>query len=141
MSLAIKSQGTLFEIEALPIGSGSWTAIAEVQSIPASGGQAPEIDVTHLRSTGKEYLLGLPDYGSVQIAGNYLGVGVDAGQTMVRARYLDQAPCQFRMTLSDTGTTQQTFTALVQSFDIAVTPDSKVDLSFTLRRTGADVIA
>jgi len=141
MSLAIKSQGTLLEIEQLPIGSGSWVGISEVQSIPGGGGSSPEIDVTHLRSTGKEYLLGLPDYGSHQITGNYLGAGVDAGQGLVRSRYLDQAPAQFRMTLADVGTTQMTFTALVQSFDLSVTPDSKVDLSFTLRRTGSDTLA
>jgi len=141
MTLAIKSQGTLFEIEQLPIGSGSWVAIGEVQSIPGAGGQAGEIDVTHLRSTGKEFLLGIPDYGSQQITGNYLGVGVDAGQTLVRARYADQQAAQFRVTMVDSGTTQITFTALVQSFDIDIQPDSKVNLSFTLRRTGADVIA
>lgn len=140
MTLAIKSQGTLVEIEQLPLGSGSWVEIKEMQSIPASGATKPEIDVTHLRSVNKEFLLGLADLGAIQFTGNYLGAGADPGQDLIRARYLDSAFCNVRITLSDPGITQLTFNGLVQTWDLAIQPDSKVDLTFTVKKSGTETV-
>src|SRR5690242_5008086 len=58
------------------------TAIGEVVSAGGFDGVADEIDTTHLRSTAKEYLIGLQDFGNVQLEMNL--VPTDTGQTKCR---------------------------------------------------------
>ena len=135
MSIAIKSQGALLEIEQDPKGSAVWVEVKEVAAIPASGAASPEIPVTHLQSTAQEFLLGLPDNGTIAVTGNYLGNGNDAGQDECLERYEDQAEAAFRVTLADG--TIVTFDARVQTFDIGMEVDSKVELNVGLRLTGA----
>lgn len=50
---AYSSGGSAFLLTLTPVG--------QVQNVDASGGAAADIDVTHLQSLGKEYLIGLPD--------------------------------------------------------------------------------
>lgn len=138
MSLAISSQGTLIEVEALPKGSAVWKEIEEVASIGASGASSAEIDVTHLRSLAKEYLLGLPDNGTIPLAGNYLGAGT-SGQDEMYAAFNDRAERNFRITFPDS--TIYTFPGRCSVFDIGAQPDSKLDLSMAVRITGARAFA
>jgi len=60
----------------LKLGEGSgpivYTAIAEVLSIGAIGSTAGEVEVTHLESTAKDYIGGLPDGGTLEFKVNYL---------------------------------------------------------------------
>jgi hypothetical protein len=61
MSNAIETQG--FQ---LMIGNGdsplTYTEVKEITKFQGFDGQAAEIDTTHLRSTAKEYLMGLQDF-------------------------------------------------------------------------------
>lgn len=133
MSLAIGTQGTLIEVEALPKGSGVWKEVEEIQSIGATGASSPEINVTHLRSTGKEFLLGLPDYGTLPMQGNFLGVG-SAGQDEMLAAFDDRAERNFRVTLIDS--TVMTFGGRVSAYGPGAQADSKWDLNVSIRVTG-----
>jgi len=58
------------------LGSGAspqvYTKVAEVLRIGEIGSVAPEVDVTNLDSTAKEYIGGLPDGASVEIQMNWL---------------------------------------------------------------------
>lgn len=134
MSLAISSQGTLVEVETLPKGSGVWKEIEEMASLGASGASSREIDVTHLRSPAKEYLLGLPDNGTIPMQGNYLGAGTP-GQDEMLAAFNDRAERNFRVTFTDA--TVLTFPGRCSVFDVGAQPDSKVDLNISIRITGA----
>lgn len=134
MSLAISTQGTLIEVEALPKGSAVWKEIEEVASIGASGASSPEINVTHLRSTAKEFLLGLPDNGTIPLQGNYLGTGA-SGQDEMLAAFGDRAERNFRITFVDS--TVYSFPGRCSVFDVGAQPDSKIDLSMSIRITGA----
>lgn len=41
----------------------AYDTIGQVVSISGPDGNVPEVDVTHLLSTGKEFVGGLPDFG------------------------------------------------------------------------------
>lgn len=132
MANAIESQGFKFEI-----GNGdsptTWTEVKEVTTFSGFDGQASEIDVTHLQSTAKEFLMGLQDFGSFQMDVNHLPT--DAGQDLMRAAKATRAIQEFRITLSDSSLIR--FNGYVLSNPISGAVDGKVDGSFNIRITGA----
>lgn len=134
MSDAIKTQGFEFAI-----GAGSspivYTDIGEIVSFQGLDGQAAEIDVTHLQSVAKEFLMGLQDFGSFSIDVNYLTD--DPGQQALRAAKATGDKKPFRATLSNGETF--TFEGYVLSNPISGGVDAKVDGSFAIRITG-DVV-
>lgn len=132
MSAAITSQGFKFEIgdSASPI---VYTEVKEIMSFQAFDGQASEIDVTHLQSAAKEFILGLQDFGSFSCDINY--VTGDAGQDLMRAAKFSGAITNFRLTLADA--TTAIFRGYVQSAPLSGSVDSKVDGSYAIRITGA----
>jgi hypothetical protein len=108
------------------------TAVSEVKSVGGFNGQATEIDVTHLRSTAKEFLQGLQDFGTVDLN---LSLITDTGQARLRTLKATGAAAAFDLTLSDGKVAA--FVAFVQSLSFdALTPDSSVTSSSTLRVTG-----
>lgn len=136
MSNAIESQG--FGIE---IGNSdsplTYTAIGEVKSFTGFDGSAAEIDVTHLKSTAKEFRMGLQDFGSFNMDVNYLPA--DAGQVLLRAAKASRAIQDFKVTFSDA--TTATFQAFVTNSPLSGGVDNIVDGSFNLRISGNVVFA
>jgi len=134
MSKAIGTQGTKFEI-----GNGdspiTYTEVKEVTNFSGFDGQAAEIDVTHLQSTAKEFIMGLQDFGSFQMDLNF--IADDAGQDKMQLAKGSGEVQDFRLTLSDN--TTFTFQGYVLSAPISGGVDAKVDTSFTIRITG-DVV-
>jgi len=132
--MALKSQGIT-----LARGDGgnpeTFTAIAEITDFTGPGGQANEIDVTHLTSTGKEFLMGLKDEGTFTFNGNL--VPSDAAQTGLRTDRDNQTKRNFKLTLTDNPATVLTFAAFVQGFSISAGVDDKINLDVTLRISGA----
>lgn len=136
MANAIETQGFTFEI-----GNGdsplTYTAVGEISNFSGFDGQAAEIDVTHLQSTAKEFLMGLQDFGSFSLDANYLPS--DAGQVLMRAGKTSRAVQDFRATFSDSSTA--TFQGFVLSATTSGGVDSKVDTSFSIRITGVVTFA
>lgn len=93
---AISAQGTKFEIG----GTGSPTAFTEIGGVKTWNGfdgQAQEIDTSCLQSTEKEFILGLPDPGNLQLDININDD--DAGQIALQQARADQTLRNFRITL------------------------------------------
>lgn len=134
-SQAIKTQNTLIQVSDGIAGTSPivWLTIGDVQTISGPGGDATEIDVTHLQSTAKEYLVGLKDEGEVTIAGSF--VETNTGQRELRTARDAQEKRDFRITLSDN--VKLDFQAFVRSFTLDIQPDDKVSFSATLRLSGA----
>lgn len=135
MADAIETQGFKFEI-----GEGSplvYTEVKEVVSFNGFDGQAAEIDVTHLRSTAKEFIMGLQDFGTFQMDVNYLPT--DPGQVDMRAAKNTREVQTFRATFSDNSTA--VFQGYVLSAPVSGGVDAKVDSSFSIRITGNVVFA
>lgn len=131
-SNAIESQGTTIGISTGASSPIAYTLIGDVVGATLFDGQAAEIDITHLASTGKEFLMGLQDFGTAQLQTNY--VQADAGQTIARAAKASRAKHYFQLTLSN-GLTAS-FAGYVLSAPMTVGVDSKLDGSIAIRITG-----
>jgi hypothetical protein len=122
--VALKTQGTMFKREGVDV--------AEVTGFTGPDGEANEIDVTHLRSTAKEYLQGLGDEGNIAITGWV--APDDPGQIAMRADRDAQIASTYSLTLTDG--TVLTFEAFCKQFGLAAAPDGAVALNVALRITG-----
>lgn len=99
---------------------GIWTPqtmveVGEVRSISGFDGEAADLDVTHLRSVGKEYLTGLAEFGNVQLT-LWLPTSSDAGQKRLRDLREIQAQSAFSITLASGQVCA--FIGLVKSFSL-----------------------
>lgn len=108
------------------------TAIGQVSNVTGFDGEASEIDVTHLRSTAKEFLVGLQDFGNVKL--DVFLDNADAGQTLLRTIKAAAAAKGFSLALSDGKVSA--FVALVKSFSFSAQKDDAVSGSVSLRVTG-----
>lgn len=112
----------------------TYTAIGEVVDFSGPGGQAAVIDVTHLGSTRKEKLMGLPDEG--QFTFNLNLDPADSGQLAAKASRNAQTELGYKLSLTDTGTTVLTWNAYCLAFNIAGGVDKQVTAFITLEITG-----
>lgn len=131
-STAIETQGFTIKIGDTTDSPGQLIEIKEVTSFSGFDGQAAEIDITHLQSSAKEFMMGLQDFGGFNLDVNYLPD--DAGQSEARAAKAARTKKQFVLTFSDASTAS--FSAYVLASPISGGVDAKVDSSFQLRITG-----
>lgn len=134
MSDAISTQGALVQ-RGDGAGTEVFTTIAEVISFSGPGGEASEIDVTSLTSTGKEFRLGLKDEGNVTL--DCLLVPGDAAQDGLKSDRSAGTVRNFKIVLPDASSTTLSFAALVKGFSISGGVDDVVKASISLRVTGA----
>ncbi len=132
MSSAIGTQGFKLEVATNDSPVGSYVEVKEVVNFQMFDGKAAEIDVTHLRSTAKEFRMGLQDFGNCTFDLNY--VSSDPGQVAVRAAKASQTLKTFKATFSNGVIV--TFQAYAMSASLAGGVDSKVDTSFNFRVSG-----
>lgn len=133
--MALKAQQSTIEI-----GSGTspetFSEVEEVVSISGPDGQANLIDTTHLKSTGKEYLPGLGDFGQVTLECNFTG---GTNQMALRTMFATQAdPRNFRISVPEDGDAHEfDFAAIVTAWSLNVATDDKVTLNVTLQISGS----
>lgn len=132
MANAIETQGFVFGVSASGTSPITYTSVSEVVSFSGFDGAAAEIDVTHLQSTAKEFLMGLQDFGSFTIEVNYLPA--DTGQDLLRTAKSNRDLHYFKVTFSDASFA--TFTGYVLSASVSGGVDAKVDGSFQIRISG-----
>lgn len=108
------------------------TKVSQSTQLSGFDGQASEIDVTHLESTAKEYLLGLQDFGNVSLQ---CWLVSDTGQARLRTLKGSASSAAFSITLSDGRVAA--FIAFVKQFAFdAGGPDNAVSGPVQLRVTG-----
>ena len=109
-----------------------YTTVAEVLRVGAIGSTAPEVDVTNLDSTAKEYIGGLPDGESVEFEVNWI-----ASNTQQEAlRDAVATTKNFQMVWPDSS--QADFSMVILGFNRGeTTPESQLTASITGRITGA----
>lgn len=108
------------------------TEVGEVRGISSAfDGEAADIDVTHLRSTGKEYLTGLAEFGNVAL-NLWLPSTSDAGQTKLRNLRETQSAAAFTITLASGQVAA--FVGLVKSFALTgLEVDNAVQASCSIK--------
>lgn len=111
------------------------TEVGEVRSITAFDGEAADLDVSHLRSTGKEYLTGLPEHGNVNLT-LWLPSTTDTGQRRLRALREQQASAAFSITLPSG--LVAAFVGLVKSFGLTgLAVDGAVEANCAIKVSNA----
>src|SRR5687768_11048706 len=124
---ALKSQGVFLKRAGIEIG--------QMTGFTGPDNESSEIDVTHLRSTGKEYLTGLMDAGNLSFTGFW--DPADPAQVAMRNDQAAQTSSVYTLTLTDTPPSVMTFTAFVKQMGMSIAPDGAIGLTGSLRITGA----
>lgn len=132
MSDAIVSKGFLLEIGDVGDSPTQLTEIKEIKSFAAFEGSAAEIDVTHLQSDAKEYIMGLQDFGGFNVDVNHLSG--DVGQDEARAAKVAGTKKTFLATWADGETAS--FDGFVLGNPRNGGVDAVVDGSFSIKITG-----
>ena len=119
---------------------GTYLAVGNITSINTPSPDKPEIDVTDLDSTGAEFLLGLPDFGSIPFSGWYNTAS--NGQLQMRADGISTSSTTrtFRLDLENFNE-RWTFTGVVQAFTVEAGLNSAYTFNGTIRTSGAPTIS
>lgn len=141
MSNAIKSQGTVVQIsnenaDTTVYGSATFATVGECDDVGEFSGEASDIDVTSLQSPAKEYLIGLADFGTMQITGNF--IPTDTGQIQCIAS-LDAQQNRWLKVIFSQGTVWY-IKACCKKFTPGAKVDNKVPFTSTFRTSGARTI-
>lgn len=136
--MALKSQTSTVHIsnedaDTTAYGSATFDKVGEVVNIGAPDGEAADIDTTHLESTAKEYLVGLPDNGNIEIAMN--GISSDAGHSELITAMDAQQRRWLKITWSNS--TVWYVKALVKKYTWSAGVDAKIEASSSFRTSGA----
>lgn len=126
----------------LGLGSGAspqvYTTIAEVLRCGPIGSTNPEVDVTNLDSTAKEYIAGLADGNNVEFEMNWV-----AGNTQQESLRTSQAAGEtvnLRMVWPTSPETTAQFDLVLLEFSMGeTTPEAQVTASVSGRISGAIV--
>lgn len=135
-STAISGQGETWQVDSSTPGTPD-TEIANIRDWQGFDGESSEIGITNLKSTAKEYLLGLQDFGSVTL--NVNPDLADAGQNLLRTAKAAGTTKTFKITFANGWNI--TFAALVKSAPMSTGVDASLDGSFSLRVTGEPTLA
>jgi predicted secreted protein len=132
--MAVGAQGTI-----IASGDGAdpevFLEIVEITDFDGPTVSNAQVDVTHLRSTTKQYIAGLRDGGTVSMNGNW--VGEDDGQQRVQSDQNTRSTRNYRMTFPDTTTC--IFPANVQTYGISGAVDGAIKCKIELKLTGDPV--
>ena len=137
----LKSQGsTIWKLDS-SVSPTAYEQIGQVVSISGPDGNVPEVDVTHLSSTGKEYIGGLPDFGNVAMEVIYDQATTSTKHAAIYTDFTSQTVSTYQIRLSDSPQTTITFSAYPSQYSLNLAVDDKVGASISLRVSGAPVIA
>jgi len=136
--MALKSQTSTVHIsnedaDTTAYGSATFDKIGEVTNIGAPSGEAADIDTTHLESLAKEYLIGLPDEGNIEISMN--AIASDAGHSEL----ITAKDAQNRRWLKITWSNGNVWSikVLVKKYTWSAGVDSKIEAAASFRTSGA----
>ena len=121
-----------------PIG---YDTIGQVVSISGPDGNVPEVDVTHLLSTGKEFVGGLPDFGNVTLTVIWDKATTSTQHDALYTDFTAQTVDGYRIFFSDSPQSTLTFNAYPSQYSWTLGVDERVEATIGLKVTGAPVLA
>jgi hypothetical protein len=133
------SQGTVLSRET-SLGSGSYTALANVVSWDGPTTENPQIDVTSLSSTAKEFVGGLVDFGELTLEVNFDPNNSTHQQIFADMEASPPTVTRWRITFVNP-TINYTWQAFVKNFTISGAVDEKQSGSLTLRLSGSRTVS
>lgn len=135
------AQGTRVYHSATPGSGGTYAEVENVTNVSGPTGQAASIDTTDLRSTGKENIPGLPDYGNVTLDINYRGATEQVALFNMFSLHSDPEAFKVAMPTDSTETAFDVFSfdASVSGCVLGAKVDDKQTMQVTLKTSGAVV--
>ncbi len=133
------AQGTVISRES-SLGSGSFTAVADVRSWSGPTTENPEIDTTTLSSTAKEFVGGLVDFGELSLELNFDPNKASHQQLFADMEASPPTVTGWRITFVSP-TQNYTWSAFVKGFSISGEVDGVIQGSLTLRLSGARTVS
>jgi len=135
MTLAVLGSGAT-----LQLGSGAspqvYTTIAEVLRCGPIGSTNPEVDVTNLDSTAKEYIAGLADGNTVDFDVNFIANNTE--QLSLRTSQAAGSTINLRMVWQTSPNTYARFDLVLLGFELGeTTAEAQVMASISGRISGA----
>jgi predicted secreted protein len=145
MTSAIIGHGTALKLEDSP-GAGTYTTIAEVQSINGLNLSLDSIDVTNMDSSNqwREFIAGLRDAGEISFDINWFMTGATHGVSAGLLQDFNSSSTTTRLwqiIWPDTGSTTWSFSGFVTGFSVSDPFDGAVTASITIKLTGAPTLA
>jgi len=124
----------------LQLGSGAspqvYTTIAEVLRVGSIGSTNPEVDVTNLDSTAKEYIAGLADGNTVEFEMNW--VAGNAQQQSLRTSQAAGETVSMQMVWQTSPNTTAVFDLVLLNFEMGeTTPEQQITAMASGRISGA----
>lgn len=133
--MALESQGMIVCFSTTTANTTAVAAaIEEVNSVNGPSGSANVIDVTHLRSTAKEKLIGLRDEGQISLDINFIATA--ANQIKLRESRAGRTQSNVALLFSDSGNTLAAMKCYVSGFAITGAVDAKMTGSVTIEING-----
>lgn len=131
-SNAISGVGTVFQ--RFNDTTGTWTKLAEVNSISGPSMTRDFIDVTSLDSTGgfREFITGFRDGGTVSLTMNF----TRASYNVVYADFEDNDPHYYEIVLNDSVNTSFEFCGYVTELPLEIPTDDKITANVTIKVSG-----
>ena len=134
--MALSVQGTT-----LAIGDGAspevFTTISGVANMTGPTGGRELLEITAINSTGREYLVGFPDYGELSFTLFYTPANTQHAALFTAFQLSGQTATNFRITFTDSPATTYTFAALVQGFPHNFQNNAAVEVNCVLKLTGS----
>ena len=135
MTVAVLGSGAT-----LGLGSGAspqvYTTIAEVLRCGPIGSSNPEVDVTNLDSTAKEYIAGLADGNTVEFECNWV-VG-NAQQQSLRTSQAAGSTVNLQMLWNTSPQTKAQFDLVLLDFEMGeTTPEQQITMRVSGRISGS----
>jgi hypothetical protein len=118
----------------------TYAQIGQVTSISGPDGSIPEVDVTHLSSTGKEFIAGLADWGSVSLELIWDPATVSTLHEEIWTAFLAGTVGTYQIRLSDSPATTITITAYPNAYSLNLGVDEAVRATLGLKITGAPTL-
>jgi len=135
---AIRSQGcTIWRQDDEASPANTYAQIGQVISIDGPTASQGEIDVTHLSSTGREFIASLPDWGNVSLGIIWSPGDVSTQHDELWDDFVAGNTVTYQIRLSDSPATTLTFSAFINEHPISIAVDDKVGATITFRTTGA----
>lgn len=137
----LKSQGCYIAKQNDSTSPITWDTIGQVASIAGPDGNVPEVDTTHLLSTGKEFVGGLPDFGSVTLTVIWDKATTSTQHDALYTDFTGQTADTYRIFFSDSPQSTLTFTAYPNQYSWTLGVDERVEANIGLKVSGAPTLA
>jgi hypothetical protein len=119
--------------------TGTYSTVGNCRNVDFDTGSSAKIDMTNLSSSWKEFLLGLPDPGSLTFEVD-TDFG-DAGQAVLRSARVNRTRCDFQVVLPAGTTPTASMQGFVCKFPISTSVDNPVKTQVEVYLTGPITLA